>query len=215
LTKIFKYLAVVSIVYLNGCSGNLNETPMSVKTSEDTIKTLVFNDHAELVSYIDTKANPFVKEKRINEFKYSSILKPVDYLIAKKRVDENNPNLKKEDFEDLQYFDLRINIEEFNQEFIKYNLNSAHQYSERVNYCAFKMQNDIKLIDGHDTLNCVLFHHERAFNVVPYGHFILGFEKSNHPEKLKTLVFHDNLFNNGIIKFTFSPKNIILKKSLV
>src|SRR5256885_770874 len=84
-------------------------------------------------------------------------------------------------------------------------ISSDEEYSDRVNYCAFKFQNDISLYDGKDSIPCSLFHFERAFDIVPYGKFILGFAKSNHPENAETFIVYDKIFHKGLIKFTFDP----------
>jgi hypothetical protein len=182
---------------------SLTPIPMSAKTM------VKFSEPEKLVDYVNDEQNGFVKVKTIENIKYYSVLKPVEYLLAQKRLKDNNVKLKSEEFEDLQYFDLRIEIEDFKSEFIKYDLDSPASYEQRVKYCAFEMQNDIKLIDGNDTLRCVLYHFERAYDVVPYGHFILGFETTKKKNiEAKTLCFDDKLFNKGMIKFTYPPKTI-------
>jgi len=176
----------------------------------------VFRQPEKLIAYVDNEDNDFIKTKHIGEITYQAALRPVDYLLSKKRIQENNPSLRKEAFEDLQYFDLRIGVADFHQEFIKYNLASGDDYQQQVNYCSFNMQKDIKLIDGKDTLNCVLFHYERTFDVVPYGHFTLGFEPIKSAlVNTKVLLFSDQLFKNGMIKFTFSPKLLVNEPTLL
>lgn len=189
---------------------------LSCKSDDSEIKSLpkkeamVFKSPEKLISFVDNKANGFIKSKTIGQISYYGILKPSDYLLSQKKLEEKNTRLSKNDFEDLQYFDLRIKVEDFNREFIKYDLENAGQYQARVQYCAFNMQQDIKLIDGSDTLSCVLYHYERSFDIVPYGHFTLGFEnKKSDVVNTKTLVFYDNLFNNGIIKLNFSPEIMV------
>jgi len=195
------------IILLFACNSNQTEENVSLESIPiDKKEPVSFKEPEKLISFIDNSNNGYIKNKRLGGITYMSVLKPTDYLLAQKKLTDNNSKCKKSDFEDLQYFDLRIKIDDFKMEFIKYNLSSTQQYQERVNYCAFGMQNDIKLIDGKDTLNCVLFHFERAFDVIPYGHFILGFEnKKRNSIEAKTLCFDDKLFNNGIIKFTYAP----------
>lgn len=192
------------------CGNGTKENTISFASIPVAEKTTVqFNDPEKLVRYVNSEENGFFKSKSIDNITYSSMLKPVEYLLAQKRLKENNNKLMATDFEDLQYFDLRISVEDFKAEFIKYDVDSPVDYEERVKYCAFEMQNDIKLIDGNDTLECVMFHFERAYDVVPYGHFILGFEtKKKSMIETKTLCFDDKLFNKGMIKFAYSPQTI-------
>jgi hypothetical protein len=77
-----------------------------------------------------------------------------------------------------------------------------------VAYSAFEMQKDIYLVDGMDTLPCVMFHFERSFDVTPFGHFSIAFENSgNRRFTEKQIVFTDRLFNNGTIKFLFQSED--------
>jgi len=211
------YCIVVFAIVLLSCNKNNKEEAISLEPiSFSKLERVEFKEPTKLVEFVQSEENGYIKNKLIGNINYSSILKPIDYMIAKKRIDENDPNLKASNFEDLQYFDLRIEVKDHNSEFIKYDLESPQQYEERVKYCSFEMQHDIKLIDGKDTLECVLFHFERAFNVVPYGHFILGFETKNKKViEGKTLCFDDHLFNQGIIKFTYSPSLLVKQPVLL
>lgn len=196
-----------------GKNGFVNKTLNSIGfNSTNNKEALTIN---EIQNYIIDPSNGLVKTKQINEFKYQIKYKPVDYVIASE-VSEKHVITKKEyleklqELDGLQYFDIRIEVDGLNGELIKYNLSSEIEYERRVEYLAFKMQNDIKLIDGSDTSDCVLYHMERAYDVVPYATILLGFKKSKDINGLndKTIVFRDYLFNNGIIKFTFIPADI-------
>lgn len=202
--------------FFAGCGNAGQAEPVAVMRTLPKQAPERFETPEKLIAFVDNKENGFIRIKTIKEITYSSVLKPTDYLLAQQIIKEGNTALKKEDFEDLQYFDLRINVDGFNQEFIKYNLDSNGEYQERVNYCAFGMQEDIKLIDGKDTLNCVLYHYERSFDVVPYGHFTLGFEaKKSKTISTKTLLFNDRLFNNGLIQFTYLPELLVKEPMLL
>ncbi len=201
---------VILFPFLLACNKDIQQDVISFEPIPmNKASKVEFKEPEKLIRFVDNEENGYLKNKTIENIKYSSFLKPIEYLLAQKRISENNPAVKSSDFEDLQYFDLRIEVKDFKMEFIKYDIETPEQYEERVKYCAFDMQNNIKLIDGNDTLSCLLYHYERAFNVVPYGHFILGFENKN--KKLietKTLCFEDKLFNKGMIKFTYAPQTI-------
>jgi hypothetical protein len=100
-------------------------------------------------------------------------------------------------------------------ELLKYKNTSAQQYSDRVNYFAFGMQNDIALVDGNDTLHCDLYHYERAYDVAPSATMLLGFAKKNGSDrKDKTLIFYDRTFNKGMLKFKFAASTLYNKPKL-
>lgn len=212
----FQFLLLIIFIASScqkGKNGFVNNTLSSIGfNNSDTKGALTVS---EIQDYVIEPSNGLVKTKQINEFKYQIKYKPVDYVIASE-VSEKDAITKKEyleklnELDGLQYFDIRVEVDGFNGELIKYNLSSEIEYERRVEYLAFKMQNDIKLIDGLDTSDCVLYHMERAYDVVPYTTILLGFKKSKINNGLtdKTIVFRDHLFKNGIIKFTFIPADI-------
>ena len=91
---------------------------------------------------------------------------------------------------------------------LKYDLHSRKEYEDRVNYFAFGMQNDIRLVQGGDTLPCQLFHFERVYDVAPYATFLLAFPLGKDYSSDKTLVLFDHGFNKGILKFFFDGRDI-------
>jgi hypothetical protein len=167
----------------------------------------------DMLSYTIQPENGLLKTKKINEYTYSVKYKSIPYIIAQesggKTISRADYKNKISELEGLQYFDLRLQVENTNNEILKYDLGSEEQYDERINYLAFKMQNDIQLIDGKDTLECLLYHMERAYDIVPYSTILCAFKKIAKPvEGDKIFVLHDNLFNNGTIKLTFLNSDI-------
>lgn len=209
------YLILFFCLTFFACANHsdLNDKTWTPMRKESPVK---FGNEEKILEYVNNETNGYIKSKTIGSITYYGVLKPFDFLLAQERLKQKNNNLQRKDFENLQYFDLRIKVNGTKQEFIKHELESVLQYKQRVNYCAFEMQNDIKLIDGKDTLNCVLFHFERGFDIISYGHFILGFE--NHEGEMvnpKGLIFNDRLFNNGTIKFMFHPGLLVKEPVLL
>jgi hypothetical protein len=108
----------------------------------------------------------------------------------------------------MQYYNLRIELKDGTGELLKHGATSAADYKGRVNYFAFAMQNDIKLVEGDDTVPCLLFHYERAYDVAPYGTFLLAFPLPKNSKTDRTLIFTDHGFNKGIIKFFYRGADI-------
>ncbi|MCU0359447.1 MAG: hypothetical protein MUF75_01820 [Bacteroidia bacterium] len=190
------------------CTGEDNSSRVSGKTEPKKIDTIGFDDPEDLVSYVEGNSEVYIRSKTVGDVNYLCRLKPIEYILAKEIKSKEGKKVTKEDIEDLQYFDLRIEIEEFGMEFLKYELESPEHYKQRVAYSAFEMQKDIYLVDGMDTLPCVMFHFERSFDVTPFGHFSIAFENSgNRRFTEKQIVFTDRLFNNGTIKFLFQSED--------
>lgn len=166
----------------------------------------------EYIAWIKDPAHSFYQEKIIRDISFSALYKPYEYIACQEQrtdsIKETTLVKYREELGGMQYFDLRIAISGGTGELLKHQLNSAGDYEKRVDYFAFDMQNDIRLIEAGDTLPCSLFHFERIYDVAPYSSFLLGFPVSGKKSESKTLVFHDKVFNKGIIKFVFNAKNI-------
>jgi hypothetical protein len=164
----------------------------------------------EYVTWVNSEENGFFHEKKIGEIEYSLLLKPQNYVIARENlpheISAEKFEILQEELGDLTYFDFRITIAECRDEILKYNNSFYSTYQERVNYCSFKMQEDIKLVQGMDTILCNLFHFERAFDLTPYLHFLIAFPSTFDMAKTVTFLFEDNLFDNGYIKIGVDPR---------
>jgi len=77
---------------------------------------------------------------------------------------------------------------------------------ETVKYMSFDITNDFYLVtDKKDTINCSGVIFERNFNMVSDQKLILFFSGINPTDKIQ-LVYNDQLFKKGILKFKFEEK---------
>jgi hypothetical protein len=166
----------------------------------------------EYVGWVEAKENGLKKEKTIEDIKFTAQYKPYQYVICEEARTNALPDTtfkkKTGELNGMQYYNLRIEVKDGNGELLKYGVASASEYKQRVNYFSFGMQNDIKLVEGNDTLPCLLYHYERAYDVVPYGTFLLAFPLSKNSNSDRTLIFFDRGFNKGIIKFFYRGVDI-------
>ena len=165
------------------------------------------------VDWVQALGNGLKKDKRFEDITFSVQYKPLEYIVCmeerKIRIEDSLVLRKVNELSDMQYFDLKISLNEGGGELLKYQLSSPQQYSERVNYFAFGLQKDIVLVEGTDTLPCALYHFERAYDVTPSSTFLLGFSlgKNKSPES-KTLILYDRTFNKGTIKMAFDKHDL-------
>jgi hypothetical protein len=165
------------------------------------------------VAWVQALENGLKNDKTFDDITFSVQYKPLEYIICmeerKIRIADSIVLRKVNELSDMQYFDLKIALNEGSGELLKYQLSSPQQYSERVNYFAFGLQKDIVLVEGNDTLPCALYHFERAYNVTPSSTFLLGFSsgKNKSPES-KTLIIYDRIFNKGMIKMAFDRHDL-------
>jgi len=80
---------------------------------------------------------------------------------------------------------------------------TQRDYESSVKYMAFAVQNDFKVVtSSNDTIACIGAHFERNFKVAPYKKLLLYFE-GIAPEDNIQLLYNDQLFGNGLLKFNF------------
>ncbi|PZO26641.1 MAG: hypothetical protein DCF13_13490 [Flavobacteriaceae bacterium] len=83
-------------------------------------------------------------------------------------------------------------------------------YKKSVEYMSFTIQNDFMVVTSKkDTVLCsgVLF--ERNFKVAPYNKVLLFFSGIDPNDNIQ-LIYKDNLFQNGVLKFQFKEPIVIL-----
>lgn len=148
----------------------------------------------EYVNWIESPENGIKKVRTLDGFKYAIQYKPIEYIILKKNKDA----VKTSDYEDLHYIDLELSHTDF-PEFMKLGLEEKEDYYHRLKYYSFDIQNDLKLIDGKDTMRCVFSHFERTYGILPYIKIVTAFEKSKNQGGDKTFSYDDKIFNKGII----------------
>lgn len=163
-------------------------------------------DYKTYVQWIENENNGLYVQKNVGEYEFSALYKPLDYVVAKELVNgalnKSRVMARKKELGSMQYLNLKIRSTHDN-ELLKAGIRSENEYYQRLEYFMSYMQSDIYMIDGKDTLDCLLFHYERNFGLAPYNTFVLGF---NMPSEItattpydKTLVYDDKVLGTGKI----------------
>jgi hypothetical protein len=180
----------------------------SLNVFGDNPKTLAPYDY---VKWVKDEKHGFKKEKKIDDILFSVQYKPINYIICleegKNTIDDSVVKTKTKELDNMQYIDFKISIPSEQGEILKYKLNATSNYQDRVNYFAYKMQQDIQLVEGSDTIPCSLYHFERAYDVAPLSTFVLGFPLDKTYKGNRTFIYHDKIFQKGIIQFEFQEQD--------
>jgi hypothetical protein len=162
-------------------------------------------------TYIDTKLFTFQqqgwKSKQItqvvSDINYTATEVPLQYYLLKhigqdfNKVDSiYNVNSKERIIEiEFQHSSKKdLLLQEFTQK----------NYEESVKYMAFKIANDFTVVtSSNDTITCSGAHFERNYKVAPFKRALLYFNNINQNDNIK-LIYQDQLFGNGTIKFNFT-----------
>lgn len=214
-----KLMFLIIMMFLISCGNGVNQkelaNPATVETNNGYVpaKDAQKLNVQDYINWIQNPGNGFKKEKSIDDITFSVLFKPYEYIICQEEKTQTIYDSiiirKTGELNEMQYFDLKIELNDGQGELLKHQLTSVEEYNKRVNYFAFEMQKDIQLLDGRDTVSCLLFHFERAYDVSPLSTFLLGFPLTKNIEsKEKTLIFYDRTFNKGVLKFTFKKDEL-------
>ena len=168
----------------------------------------------EFNAWVAAEENNLVKSKSVSEINYKMSFVPKELMAFNELKSQE---YTKEEFEtalthykDMSYFNFRIEIPEGEGELLKHKLSSPQQYDARINYMSFKMQQDIILVQNNDTLFPGIFHFERIFEIAPFTTVMIAFDNQKfNPEKEFTIIYNDQLFNKGYLKYYYQPNLLI------
>ncbi|MEO5643577.1 MAG: hypothetical protein ABIS12_09645 [Bacteroidia bacterium] len=166
------------------------------------------------MSWFENNGQELKTSKTIDEFNFTLQYKPIPYIILKENggiTPDKKTSAKRElELKGMQYYTFQISSTGTEKNILKTNARFENEYFSRLEYFSSVMQDDLCLIDGNDTLPCLLFHYERNYNLAPYTNFLLGFEEiagkkltSDH-----TLIFNDEVLGCGTIQLSI-PKSAI------
>lgn len=167
----------------------------------------------DYMKYVDDPSNGLIREKEVGDFIIGLQYRPAEYEtimqtglnnLTQSAFDENLKEEKK-----LQFFVLRIGSADKKTDVLAQGITDQQEYYKRIEYLNAGIDKDIYLVDGTDTLSCVLHHFERTFHLAHFNTIMLAFENP-HPDHIedKTLVFDDKVFGIGRMKLTIDKKNI-------
>jgi len=204
--KMILFFSIALMTFISSCTGVGGKSRAGKEENNEQLTP------KEYVQWLQDKDNGIKKEKNIDDITFSLQYKPAEYIVCmeekKDQISDSLLKKQQEEFSDMEYYDLTIALSEGQGELLKHDLTSITQYDERVQYFAFDMQQDIKLIEDGDTIPCSLYHFERTYDVAPYSKFLLGFVKGKNAEpKERILTFYDKVFNKGLIKFTYTDED--------
>jgi len=154
------------------------------------------------------------KSKKINHYintiNYTATEVPIAYYILK---DQGSNDLKKVDSIYNVHKRERVLEIEFHHDEEKDLLLGEftnRSYEEAVKYMAFAIQKDFTIVtSSNDTISCAGVQFERNFKVAPFKRALLYFGNINPDDQIQ-LIYTDELFGNGIIKFKFKETPIKL-----
>jgi hypothetical protein len=155
----------------------------------------------EYIKFIQNPDNGFITEKELGDYKFQVLYQPKDYLIASEIksgcIDKSHVVERTKELDGYQCVVLRVKSKESN-ELLSADNGSEEEYYKRLEYFSGNAQSDMFLLDGQDTLPCVLYHYERNYGLSPITSIVMTFKnnKNSNSDK-KIFVFDDKILGLG------------------
>lgn len=147
-------------------------------------------------------------------WRISAQYRPAEYIALMETEQSESPSAEEyaqrlQELNGQLHINLRFDSQDKNKEFLKVGLQSQQEYFQRLQYLETQIAEDLVLLDGNDTLPCLLHHFERTYQMSSYGDISLVFEPKNKTSKAdKVLVFHDRMLGCGSLQFRFEQNKL-------
>lgn len=201
--KLFILILQLVVVILHPSCNSRNADSVYPDNMSPSTLELPAKDYIE---YVTDSQSSLILTKDISDFSYTVQFLPAELMVLRElksdTLTKKKIQLKLNELNELQYFIFSIENNKSGKELLKYGLENEIEYQARLDYFSFRMQDDIKLIDGSDTLSCELFHFERTFDLSPRLVFNVAF-KNLKTNNSKVFAFNDFIFKNGAINLKF------------
>jgi hypothetical protein len=174
----------------------------------------------DYMRYAGNPENGLVKEKHFGavgvRLKYlpAQVMALNDLQRVPVSTAENDSTVAR--YSGAQYFNLEIKVsDDVRHNLTNYGVTTDEEYQNRLNYLSFRLQRDIRLIEGGDTLAPTLFHFERGLDFSPYRSFMVAFDRRPGSESRdKTFVLDTPVLSTGPVKLTIAQEEIASLPSL-
>ncbi|HNQ13233.1 MAG TPA: hypothetical protein PKM16_08525 [Bacteroidia bacterium] len=159
----------------------------------------------EYILYVRNPENGLNSCVQTHQAKFCIQLEPSHYLALKELKGKELSGLKLdkelEKFQDYLYVDFSIKLNDGSSRLLD-KLDTIN-YNKNYTYLAFGLGSNIKLLNQHDTLNCLMYQFVDNYGISPEYHFQMIFDR---PEELYGSSEYLFQFNDGV--FNFEPLSV-------
>ena len=161
----------------------------------------------EYIKWCDDPENGLIKEQKVGDQTLTCVYTTAEY-VSLKQSDPDNLNEKEisenvSGLSEMEHFKLTFQRESSNN-YLKDNYTTAEEFHTRSTYMSFDIRFDLKLIQGSDTTECILNHHERTYGNTPFETILISFPRVEVEESVDlTLIFNDRVFGFDRVKFKY------------
>ncbi len=165
---------------------------------------------SEYIGFLEDPENGLVQAKDAGGYTVNVQYKPAEYQVLKElgfigSVASIDSACK--DLRNMQAFTITLSREDGNDP-LKACAKSDQEYYSLVKYFSFDAAQDIILVVGEDTIPCGFAHMERVNGISPDIKMLLSFPYSLPKGGNIQLIYADQAFNLGRLKFMFDTDRI-------
>ncbi len=171
----------------------------------------------QYVDYVTDPTHGLNLSKTIGDLVVELQYRPIPFVVAnelrKHNISTAIYETRSEELNGGQYYQLKLAIKGGQTDVTKYKVADENAYQQRIHYLSFALKNDIRLVDGSDTLQAKLFHFERAYDIAKYRSFLLSFPATDNLED-KVFILESPIFETGPMKIRFKKEALLNLPSL-
>lgn len=196
-----KMTALFCVIAIAGCRGKLKAP--------------------EYTRYVLDSRNGLKKVLTVDNWDYTFQYKPYDYISLVESGEMSDFEIKKrsQNMRGTAWFNISFKRTDGAVSPLRYQLAAKEEYDKRYNYFLNEAHNDLVLVyNRKDTLHPMSYTFENNFNLTPQETMVVGFELPAgvpYAEKEMQLSYIDQVFKNGIIKVTYTKKELSCIPDLV
>jgi|GEM_PF-5485101 len=204
-----RLIAALASTALLACGGESikGNAPSDAASLNWPKSNLTTHEYKEWVTQAD---NGFVRSKKIDAitFKASYVTSEMKAIRSLGVAAEDIELRRKESelFAELEFYQLTITANGFQDELLKFQLDSQEDYQGRVQYYGFYANQDALLVCGGDTINCPVHTWERTYDAINSVVLEFAFPAATLKDCLneqREMIYTDRVFGNGPIHFRF------------
>ena len=171
-----------------------------------------------LAFFVENEKNGLVQFREVEDLELKVQYKPIDYQVViekrKEILSSDEVNAVRKELDGLLYFNFSFRLKNGESTLKKLASGAESKYGGLIRYISVHMQDDFKLVAGEDTLNCVLYHFERNYGMLPFETVSIAFEALQDEETDLQLIYDDRIFNIGRQQFTIKEESLYNLPSL-
>lgn len=158
----------------------------------------------EMIKWIENKENGLIKEETIDGAKYTVSLHPSQYMKARAIIENDSFMLANCNDQNCSVV-VKMEPTDKHTQFLTLGAINNQEPFGRINYYLNGIQNDIKVLNGADTLKVENLIYERLYNVSPAQLILFGFKAKDINQSIKVII-EDRAINSGKMQFEYSSK---------